>query len=83
MACYTEKQYKSFKTFNFKEANFGELINKLETLDWDQVLEPLDANQAWEKFTDIFTNSVNSTIPLRTIHPTKVNPYINSKILKP
>ena len=82
MACYTEKQYKSFKTFNFKEANFEELINKLETLDWDQVLEPLDANQAWEKFTDIFTNSVNATIPLRTIYPTKVNPYINSKVLK-
>ena len=20
----------------------------LETIDWDQVLEPLDANQAWE-----------------------------------
>ena len=35
MACYTEKQYKSFKTFNFKEANFEELINRLETLDWD------------------------------------------------
>ena len=63
-ACYTEKQYKSFKTFNFKQANFEEFINELETLDWDQVLETLDANQAWEKFTDIFTNSVNSTIQL-------------------
>lgn len=44
MACCTEKQYKCFKSFNFKEANFDRLIHKLESNDWDQILEPLDAN---------------------------------------
>ena len=82
MACCTEKHYKSFKSFNFKEANFDELANKLESIDWDQVLEPLDANQAWEKFTHILTSFVHSTIPLRTICSTKINPYINSKVFE-
>ena len=44
-------------------------INKLETIDWDQGLEPLDVKQALENFTDNFTNFVNSTILLRTMHP--------------
>ena len=80
--CYTKKQNKSFEAFDFKKANFDELINKLEAIDWVQVLDPLNANQAWTKFTHIFTSYVQLTIPFCTIRPTKVNPYINSKVLK-
>ena len=42
--------YKSFMCFNFKEADF---INFLQLVDWCHVLGPLDADQAWEKFTCI------------------------------
>ena len=69
MVCYTEKQYKSLKIFIFKKligSSFG----------------TLGCQPSLEKITGIFTNFVNSTIPLQTIHPTKVNPYINSKVLK-
>ena len=69
MVYFTEKQYKSFKFFTFKKligSSFG----------------MLGCQPSLEKITDIFTNFVHSTIPLQTIHPTKGNPYINSKVLK-
>ena len=82
LICCPIRSYKCFASFNFKEADFNKLVDLLQSVDWYHVLEPLDASQAWDKFTCILNEFVQLTIPQQTKRSNKINPYINSKVLK-
>jgi len=55
--------YKSFTSFHFKEADFDELVNLLQSISWYHVLESLYANQAWKKFKCTLDEFVQLTVP--------------------
>ena len=52
------------------------------SIDWLEILNPLNAEEAWNLFLDKFKQFINRTIPKSSSSHNKKNPYINSKAMK-
>ena len=63
-----KKKKKMPKFIKYRDMGINNIINarhELDKINWDQ-LANLNTNEAYNKFIDIFTNTINNTCPLKT-----------------
>ena len=66
--------------FNFKKANFEAISRHFDSIDWDDVLGPLDAENSYSLFIGEYHKACESFVPLRKPKRSNDPVWINKKI---
>ena len=81
LTCYVAYQVTACKKYNLYLADFARMRQNLEMYDWDDALDQLDINEAWDCFYNIFDNLISECIPLSKSKNCK-NIYITHEAMK-
>ena len=65
---------------NYKKAKFNEIIKHFESINWDAVLEPLDANSGYEYFLKEYYKTCESYVPLRKLRKSNDPLWMNKNL---
>ena len=74
-SCYVEKCNRPIPRFNLYYANFDQLNNLLNSIEWEEALRDLDINNAWKYFSSMFNTFIMECIPM-SVPKRKKNLYI-------
>ena len=74
---YTEQ------TFNYKKANYEEIIESLQKLNWDSILDnKYDLNTLVDKFYTKIFEIISGHVPIKTLNNSIYPKWFNRLILK-
>ena len=65
---------------NYKKAKFNEIIKHFESINWDAVLAPLDANSCYEYFLKEYHKTCESYVPLRKLRKSNDPLWMNKNL---
>ena len=81
LTCYVASRVTACKKYNLYLADFARMRQNLEMYDWDDALDQLDINEAWNCFYNLFDNLISECIPLSKSKNRK-NIYITHEAMK-
>ena len=61
-SCYVEKCHRPIPRFTLCCANFDQLNNLLNSIEWEEALRDLDINNAWKYFSSMFNTFIMECI---------------------
>ena len=72
----------SFQYRAFSEADVAAFLGRLQATGWDDVLSINCCNDAYTRFSEIFSNLYNESFPVSTrcVNPKKNQPWLNSQL---
>ena len=76
-------KHKTIKIRSLKNYSVHDFLNKLRNVDWSNVKNCSDVNDAWYKFKSIFLKILDEVAPIKHVRiKTRTEPWIDSVILE-
>ena len=76
--------YEFEETFDFNNANYSLITNRLQSINWESILDNCDINHAVNTFYDTLNDIIHQTIPKkrsRRMHYSKNPPWFSKELI--
>jgi len=80
--CTATRSERNTTGYNFGRANFDQMKDILQEVDWDNKLKDLNVTKTWETITGLINKAINTCIPKSNQPLKKKHIYLNRKALK-
>ena len=68
--------------YNFGRANFNQMRDMLQEVDWENKLKNLNVSETWEIITELINKAIDTCIPRSNQPSKKKHRYLNRRALK-
>ena len=80
--CTATRTERNTTGYNYGNANFNQLRDILQEVDWDNKLKELNSSKTWEIISELINKAIDTCIPKFNQPPKKRHKYLNRRALK-